>query len=150
MPIFYMPYQNFKKRYVKQTLWEQQNSAKPTVDMITWSRDKFKKSYSRRLQSPYVMGIHVRLKQYHSYMSRDVILLPPNLLEIHTRIRGYYSFMSRDLIRFHALINEERHITTLTKSFKHQIWKTKKNQKQNEMNLFVRFKDYIIQAVSWN
>ena len=61
-------------------------------------------------------------------------------------MKGTYSYRPRDLWLCDILINEERHIETFTKALGHQIWKTK----NIEWNIFIRFKDEMINAVSWN
>ena len=91
---------------------ERWNSAQPNdgttfEQMIRWQIENVKAKLSQRLQSLNVVGIHIRMKHYHSYMSHDVTMWSfdmqtANLLGIQTRMSGYYSFIFKFHFTFHA------------------------------------------------
>ena len=76
--VFYIIMSKFQKEYVSQIWRERENSTQPTSDItfnevITWQMKNGISQLSRRLKSPNLEGIHIRMKQYHSYISRELI-----------------------------------------------------------------------------
>ena len=47
--------------------------------VITWQIKNVMSQLSRRLQSPHLFGKHMRIKWYHSCMSRDLICVFYNI-----------------------------------------------------------------------
>ena len=74
----------------------------------------------------------------HSFMPRNhAKLIKATALKLGL-MKSAYPYRPRDLWLCEILTKEERHITTFTKAFRHQIRKTKKN---NKAYLFLIFTD---------
>ena len=84
----------FQKGHVNQIWWERGNGMQQLGDMdfdlmITRQIKNVISQLSQRLQSPNLVGIHIKIKWYHSYMSRDLFYAIYYISICH-------SYMSRD------------------------------------------------------
>ena len=61
-------------------------------------------------------------------------------------MKSTHPYRPRDLSQIDIMINEERRSAKFMEAFSHQIWKAKKNK----ASLFVSFRDWMINAISWN
>ena len=94
----------------------------------------------------------------NAYQNERVALLhvtyPKHVEVIKTTVSKFelmkdvHPYKRSDIWLCDTLINEERHITTFAKAFRHHSRKTKK--KKNKSYLFVKFKGWMINTVCWN
>lgn len=52
-----------------------QNKTVPFLHVITWQIKNFVVQFSRRLLPPDFVGIHVRMREYYSFMSLELVTL---------------------------------------------------------------------------
>ena len=62
--------------------------------VITWQIKNIISQLLQRLQSPNLVGTHMRTKWYHCYMSQDLL----HVIHYFSKCNSYMSYMSRDRV----------------------------------------------------